>query len=353
MATPSPIFKLTYWGVTGTLTTPLLPGQVTGKLVDSICLLLENGSLENVPKGPAMRRAVAKIVNDDVPFHFRSTYGGNTTCIEVETPDALLIFDCGSGFRELGYSLLERWRGAGVAARRSAHIFISHPHMDHTYGTPFFLPYYDATCSFDIYASQLVIDSLAVVLSPESSLSHLYFPPTYSEMNSSISFHPLVNPTEFWLGSTQVSTYALRHPGGALAFRIENAGRAIVIATDHEHRERPDPGLARFSQGADLLYTDGQYLDTEYAGTSGVGQDPPCSRKGWGHSPVEACVKTAVAAEVKVLHVGHREPRRSDDQVADFESYLADLMEKELRGAERPAGTCVASVPYEGLQVVI
>ena len=34
---------------------------------------------------------------EQLPIYLRSTYGGNTTCVEVQTPDELLILDCGSG----------------------------------------------------------------------------------------------------------------------------------------------------------------------------------------------------------------------------------------------------------------
>jgi phosphoribosyl 1,2-cyclic phosphodiesterase len=354
MTAAPPVFELTYWGVMGTMASPLLPSTLQEKLVESMCLLLETGCLDDLhSQNPIPRDAVARMVNEKLPFHLRSTYGGNTTCIEVNTPDGLLIFDCGSGFRELGYSLMERWSRMGAAAKRSANILISHAHMDHTYGTPFFLPYYESGCTFDVYALQVVLDSLTAVLSPDSALSRLYFPPTYSEMKSEINFHPVVGGNEWSFGSTNVRSYALNHPGGALAFRIENAGRVIVIATDHEHLEVPDPGLAEFARGADLLYTDGQYLQTEYEGTRGVGKDPAFPRKRWGHSPVEACVKTGVAAEVGILHVGHRDPRRNDPQVADFEKYLLELTAEELKKTNRPPGACHAAVPYEGMRITM
>ena len=112
-------------------------------------------------------------------------------------------------------------------------------------------------------------------------------------------------------------------------------------------------GLAAFAQGADLLYTEGQYTRVEYEGRAGVAGDPPLSRRGWGHSPVEACVATAVAAGVRALHVGHRDPRRSDAQIAQVDDYVRELMREELRRVGRPADSCRALIPYEGLRVYL
>src|SRR5947208_1723392 len=133
-----PTFTITYWGVTGTLCDPLLPGQVTNKLIEAIRLLAEKGRLEHLRRGPDLEATIRATLTQEMPFHLYSSYGGNTTCIEVQTPDALIIFDCGSGFRELGISLEGRWKAEGSAASRAANVLLSHAHMDHTFATPFF-----------------------------------------------------------------------------------------------------------------------------------------------------------------------------------------------------------------------
>src|SRR4051794_19903261 len=100
-----PVFTITYWGVTGTLPAPLKPAEVTDKVVRSLHSLLEQGLLADLLPGPASLDAVRQRVEEALPFHLRSTYGANTTCVEVQTPDSLLILDCGSGLRELGLDL--------------------------------------------------------------------------------------------------------------------------------------------------------------------------------------------------------------------------------------------------------
>ena len=62
-----------------------------------------------------------------------SRYGGNTSCVEIRAGEHLLIFDAGSGIRELGNRLLRDMP-------LKAHIFFTHYHWDHIMGFPFFGP---------------------------------------------------------------------------------------------------------------------------------------------------------------------------------------------------------------------
>jgi phosphoribosyl 1,2-cyclic phosphodiesterase len=345
------IFQITYWGVTGALSAPLRPDDVADKIARAVAALAERGQIRDLAPGPGLVDAVRRRL-ESLPFHLRSSYGGNTTCVEVQTPDALLILDCGSGFRELGIALEQRWNAPSYRGAREAHVLITHPHMDHTYGTPFMDAYFDARNQFTLWGPGTVLDSLRVLLDPRSPLSHTYFPPTFDLFTALRDMREIQPGSTFTIGSTTIRTYPLNHPGGCLAYRLENAGRSFVFATDHEHEEVPDLQLAEFARGADLFYADGQYLQDEYDGTAPVPQElTPRPRRGWGHSTIEACVATAVAAGVRILHVGHREPKRSDEQTTRFEEHLQKLLSAELRRAGRSADACQALIPYEGLSV--
>lgn len=348
-----PVFTITYWGTTGTFCDPLLPSQVTDKLVEALVSLVEKKRLTGLEPGAGLRQSIETLVNEELPFAMRSTYGGNTTCLELQTPDALLILDCGSGFRELGQALDARWQSQGDAAQRSGHVLLTHAHIDHTFATPYFSPYYDARNSFRIFGPRVTLDSLTAVLDAKSALSQIYFPPTYSEMKGIRGFRRIEPGADFTIGSTRITTYGLTHPGGSMAYRFENSGRVFVFATDHEHPAVPDPGLMEFSRGADLLYTEGQYTAAEYSAEVGIAGDIPMSHRGWGHSPVESCIITALAAGVRRLHIGHRDPRRNDQNIADFETYGRGFLQAELAQRNLPGETCDFLVPYEGMQIRI
>ncbi|MGH7169451.1 MAG: MBL fold metallo-hydrolase [Gemmataceae bacterium] len=345
------VFTITYWGVTGTLTAPLRPAEVTEKLVAALQRLIEHDRLADLRPGPDLQANLRRRIEEELPFHLRSTYGGNTTCLEVQTPDALLILDCGSGFRELGVSLAARWQSKSSGPERTAHVLVSHSHIDHIYATPYFVPYYDPNNRFIIHGSPDTIHNLGMLFDPQSEMSRRYFPPTYDQMKALEDFRPIQPGEAFQIASTHIRTRALTHPGGCLAYRLENAGRVFVFATDHEQVEVPDRGLIEFARGADLLYTEGQYTHGEYEGRDKVGDSPPMSRLGWGHSTIEACVSTAVAAEVRELHVGHRDPARNDEDIARLEVFLRARLREELRSAGRAEESCRARIVHEGLIV--
>ena len=343
-------FTVTYWGVTGSFTAPLLPSRVTAKVVQCIERLVEQEALAQLKAGPGLPETVERLVRA-LPFPLYSTYGGNTTCVEVQTPDGLFILDCGSGYRELGLALQQRWNSPGYRGSRSAHVLVTHPHMDHTYATAFFAPYYDDRNRFTVYGTRTVLDSLQAVLSPESALSKTYFPPTFAMMKALEGFKEIDPGEEFALGATRINTLSLCHPGGCLAYRLEYNGKRFVFATDHEQTEVPDKALAEFARGAELLYTEGQYTQAEYDGREALPSEAPLARRGWGHSSVEACVRTALAAGVRRLHIGHRDPLRSDEDIARLEGFACQLAGEEQRRSGRGAGGCEVAIPYEGLTV--
>ncbi|MCI0458704.1 MAG: MBL fold metallo-hydrolase, partial [Gemmataceae bacterium] len=181
---PDSVFTITYWGITGTMTTPLTPVEVTDRIAKAIEQLVKQGRLASLRPGPELAPAIRRHLEEGLSFAQRSTFGGNTTCVEVHTPDKLLILDCGSGLRELGFELGRRWNAPDYTGSRAAHVLITHAHMDHTYATPYVGPYFDPRNHFTLYGTRSVLDSLEAVLSPDSPLSHTYFPPTFDLMKA-------------------------------------------------------------------------------------------------------------------------------------------------------------------------
>jgi phosphoribosyl 1,2-cyclic phosphodiesterase len=346
-------FRIRYWGVTGTLARTMLPGEVADKIARAVQHLLERDMIEELAtlRGdlPALRRRLETCL----PRELRSSYRGNSTCVEIETPDELIVLDCGSGVRDLGYKLEERWNAPGYTGSRKAHVILTHPHIDHIVGIPFVEVFYDAKNDFTFWAPQNVLDGLEAVFAEGSQLSRIYVPTAFREMVGVKVLNAIAPGAEFSIGQTRLSTFALNHPGGSVAYRLERAGRTVVFATDHEHIAAPDLALAEFARNADLMYADAQYLPDEYSGAAGIGGARGVPHRGWGHSTVDDVIATALSAGVKQLHLGHHEPRRSDDEFERLDLRARELMAAGLRAAGRQAESCRVELAHEDMLVEI
>ena len=85
-------------------------------------------------------------------------YGGNTSCVELRCGPHLLILDAGTGLRELGGALA----ASGVAV--DADILLSHTHLDHISGLPFFAAMYDPRARLRLWGGHLAAGGIAQAL---------------------------------------------------------------------------------------------------------------------------------------------------------------------------------------------
>ncbi|RMG20682.1 MAG: MBL fold metallo-hydrolase [Deltaproteobacteria bacterium] len=228
-------------------------------------------------------------------------YGGNTSCVEVRAGEHLLIFDAGTGIRELGNRLL---RDMPI----TAHLFFTHYHWDHIMGFPFFGPLFVPGNTLHLYGATKAGCNVKEVLAGQMVAP--YFPVTMEEEGKSdLVPHPMEPGDRVEIGGEVVVRSAhLNHPGEAMAFRVDYRGRSVVYATDIEHDPDHDPALIELAREADALIYDSTYTDAEYAG-----------HIGWGHSTWRAGVEIAKAAKVRQFIIFHHLPERTDREVAAIE----------------------------------
>jgi phosphoribosyl 1,2-cyclic phosphodiesterase len=185
-------------------------------------------------------------------------YGGNTSCVLVRlASQELLILDCGTGARNLGLALKSGPFGAG--AGRGA-ILLSHPHWDHIQGFPFFAPFYVPGNVFSVYGSSAMPASLEEIL--EGQMAPQYFPvQSFRNMGANLEMREVPIGRPFAVGAAQVEACENPHGGtSVLAFRIEEAGRSVVYASDAGYGpEGPSAAALTLYRHADLLIHDATY----------------------------------------------------------------------------------------------
>ena len=230
-------------------------------------------------------------------------YGGNTICVELRCGPHLLILDAGSGLRDLGEALVRE------AEPVDADVLLSHTHIDHICGLPFFAPMYDAATTLRFWSGHLSPPA-GIAAALRLSWSAPLMPDMDGEFRAGRTFHDFTLGHDLPLAAgPRVGTVRLRHPGGAIGYRIEWAGASVCYITDTEHpADGLDDVLLRFIAGSDVMIYDATYTEAEYA-----------SHIGWGHSTWQAGVALADAGAVGRLVLFHHDPGHDDmamDQIA-------------------------------------
>ena len=222
-------------------------------------------------------------------------YGGNTACIELRCGERLVVLDAGTGIRGLGTDLVD-------AGPLEADILLSHTHLDHVLGLPFFAPLFDARNRFTVRAGHLATrGGLRPVL--ERMLSPELFPLPLEGFAAELGCIDFRAGAAFALGGgIYVRTAPLDHPGGATGYRIEYSGRSVCYVSDTGHKPgAPNRDILSLIEGADIVIYDAMFTEEEFA-----------RRPDWGHSTWNEGARLCEAAGAGRLVLFHHDPRHDD-----------------------------------------
>lgn len=223
-------------------------------------------------------------------------YGGNTACVELQAEGAdVVVFDGGTGIRELGLDLLARSGGSPLRV----HLFLTHFHWDHIQGIPFFIPLFSPKNQVTIYSSEF---SAPLREALRGLMAVPYFPVQFETLAAQIELVELKGAART-VGSLTVRPFETNHPQGACAYRVDADGSSAVYSPDREHGDaRLDQEMLEGCRGAGVVVVDSQYTPEEYE-----------THRGWGHSTWAESAKLARAAGVKRLVLFHHDPGHTDD----------------------------------------
>lgn len=314
--------KVIFWGTRGSLPVSLNTHDVREKIIAA--LTAANGkSFKN--------QAALHSFVDSLPFATNSTFGGNSSCVEIvsDTPEHF-ICDMGSGARPLGQAKIATH---GVAHPQTYHIFISHLHWDHLMGFPFFAPMY-------IPGNHIVIHGCHTQLEEAIRLQMRTpcFPVDYSQVGARIEFDPMTPGKGHYIAGLNVTPIKQLHVGDSYGYRFESIDRTVAYSTDSEHKleqVKEREAFVEFFAKADLVIFDAMYSLAEAVSV----------KADWGHSSNVVGVELCQAAGARRLALFHHEPVHDDNQLARLLAESRRL--EEITRCDGPPLEIVSA--YDGL----
>ena len=243
-------------------------------------------------------------------------FGGNTSCVQINVNNQVLIFDMGSGLVNLGNDLLKN----GI---KKFDILVSHFHYDHTCGLPFFSPAYDKHCEFSIRSGiEKTRNNTLDVLN--NQISAPSFPITLDQFVAQIQYKDFSIGKDFFIGSVRIKTTSLNHPDGAVGYRVEYEDKAVCYITDHEHIiNTKNQSLIEFLKNADALIYDSTYDDDSFS-----------KYVGWGHSTWQEATRLSKECNIKNLFIFHHNPENNDSRMEEIESLCRKISKSYIVAKE-------------------
>jgi len=286
--------KIRFWGVRGSCPTPLSPYDIRNK-ISAVLNRIQPGDIQS-------SRDKERFLNS-LPDYLFGTVGGNTACVELRLIDNnLLIFDCGTGLRELYKHLQRRNEEQSI---KHYHIFLSHFHYDHLTGLPYFPPMYDEKVKISFYSPFASMEKIL-----RNFLRKPYHPVGFEAFAAQINFH-ILDRKPLTIGCGEIQWIKRNHPDGTIAYRIEEGNRVLIYSTDTELEEanfRMTRRNKSFFKNADMIILDSQYTLKE-----------SLDKRSWGHSSFTVAIEFANIFRIGALYLFHHEPMNDDRNVEKTE----------------------------------
>ena len=281
--------KIHFWGVRGSIPTPLTPEQVQAKITAVVARI--------TPKDIESEDAKEKFIANLPPYIY-GTIGGNSACVEVKAKNGTeFVLDCGSGLRAM-------CKGSVGPKDKHYNILMSHFHWDHIQGLPFFDSSFNPTAKIDFYSTFPDAERILREQSREP-----YFPKSgcWNSVKKQFIFHLIQQDEPFEINGIKITAHKMKHPGNSYSYSLIEDGKKFIYATDVELQPSDfdkKENLTNFFQDADILILDSQYTVEE-----------AIQKENWGHSAYCYAVDFARNWNIKSLYLFHHEPTYDDKKI--------------------------------------
>ncbi len=256
------------------------------------------------------------------PVHtpFNTNYGGNSTCIEIDTGmDYTIIIDGGSGLQHVINNLGEH------PQRRRMHILVTHTHWDHVLMFPFLQ---QLECkNFEIHfhapdAGGVSFNDIFAKL-----FKHGRLPIPAPNVQAKLFFHKVTPDAAFLIeGKVKVVGFQVNHQHITLGYRISYEDSIVAVIPDIASISNGNLLGESFAEQAKSTGTEAfekQYNDNLVKFLKDVPNvvfdthfNAQNLKADWGHATPEIAMDVCSRARVKRLFMFHHAPEENDQDVA-------------------------------------
>lgn len=318
--------RVRFWGTRGSLPVSLTAADIKDKIVSAL--------LAAAGRNLKTREDAEAFVDHELPFAVSHTYGGNSSCVEIDTGSGeYVLCDLGTGVRPFGQHVLAR---KGPRTPCTFHVFLSHLHWDHIMGFPFLPHAYIPGNRILVYGCHAGIEEALRRQHAAPS-----FPVDFSRLPAAIEFKRIEPGKRTQVAGLDITPKLQMHSGDSYGYRFEHGGKVVVYSTDSEHKTddaKSTRETVEFFRDADLVIFDAMY---SLADTVSVKED-------WGHSSNVVGVELCQLARARHLCIYHHEPVYSDEKIA---SVLQETV--RLEQITREDHTLRISSAYDGLEITL
>lgn len=253
-------------------------------------------------------------------------YGGNTTCIEIETGDDFtLIIDAGTGLQKVASNLLQ------TPHKKKIHFLLTHTHWDHILHLPLLPQFSQPDFEITIHSPDVGETSFETLFKKMVTIGRL--PVIWVPPKCRLTFHRVVPGESFLIeNKLKISAYQVNHQHITLGYKFGFQESSLAVITDTAIM-RPDnilgqdmqdlaqkiglesfislynKGLIDFLRGVDCLVFDTHFNEQNL-------------RPDWGHATPELALECCIKAGIKRLFLFHHAPEDNDHVVAKKQAHV-------------------------------
>ena len=238
-------------------------------------------------------------------------FGGDTSCVSLETNDQILILDMGTGIRKLGENII-----SSSDSPKIINIFLSHYHWDHMLGLLMFAPLFSDKYEINIYGKKDRIKLKDII---NYMLDPIFWPASFDDFKAKLNFYTIEDEMHLSDNLT-VKSQIHHHPNDAFSYKVLIDGKKITYITDCEYvSENVSKKLIDFAKNSDLIIHDSHFSK----------EDLP-NHKGWGHSSWDQAVEIAEKSNSKQLALYHYNPDYDDEKIQLIEKQAQKIFKQTI-----------------------